>query len=968
MRYFLALIFSTMILFGQQHYTGLVDPFIGTNGHGHTFPGATAPFGMVQLSPDTRVEGWDACGGYHYSDTTILGFTHTHLSGTGCADYGDILFMPMSKQPGLDPSRYRSSFSHVNESASPGFYHVLLNDDSIGVDLTATTRVGIHRYRFLKGDTSFVIIDLKHGIGPDVVIDSRMNRNGTTEITGYRRSKGWAQDQQLYFAAQFSLPIKNISITSNDSILWKNNSAQGVNIKAAVMFDTKKKRELIVKIALSSVSIEGARNNLRTEAPEWNFETIRERTQKQWNKELSKIDIRGGTKQQQRTFYSALYHCMIAPNTYSDVDGTYRGLDGVIHTAKNGTHYTVFSLWDTFRALHPLLSIIDPVRTQDFINTFLAQYDEGGLLPVWELSSNETYCMIGYHSVSVIADAVAKNISGFDRTKALRAMITSAEKDHFGLKYYRKNGYVPGEKESESVSKTLEYSYDDWCIARTAEVMGENNLANKYYGRSQQFRNVFDPVSGFMRGKKNGMWNEPFSPASVSLDFTEANSWQYSFFIPHDINGMMELYGGQTSFIKKLDELFTTESRLEGRQQSDITGLIGQYAHGNEPSHHMAYLFTYAGAPSKTQERTRQILNEMYSDRPDGLSGNEDCGQMSAWYVMSAMGFYQVAPGNPEYVLSSPIFDSVTITLENKKRFVISAERNAPSNLYIQSATKNGNEMKELFFSHNDILNGATIRLSLGATPSKRFDEKKKMAVNAIPFTAVPYFVSTGLSFKDSTSVAIHSTEKNTALFYTTDGSTPSTASVRYQQPIIIKDSTTVRAIAVRNNIHSAVTEAIFIKTKGVGTIRLGTEFSPQYTAGGNDALIDGICGVEDFRVGHWQGYEQSDLDAVIDLGSVKNVERISMRFLQDNNAWIFFPVKIDYEVSTDGITYKNVFSGTTGVPPEQTGAVIRSVDQDVRRPLRFVRIRAKNIGMCPVWHKGSGEKAWLFADEIVVQ
>jgi predicted alpha-1,2-mannosidase len=377
---------------------------------------------------------------------------------------------------------------------------------------------------------------------------------------------------------------------------------------------------------------------------------------------------------------------MIAPNTFSDADGRYRGMDNTIKTAKDATRYTVFSLWDTFRALHPLLSIIDRKRTSEFISTFLAQYDESGLLPVWELCSNETYCMIGYHSVSVIADAIAKDIPGFDRTRALKAMVASAEKEHFGLRSYRENGYVLGEKESESVSKTLEYAYDDWCIARTAESLGKKDIADRFFKRSQNYRNVFDPSSGFMRGKKNGMWNSPFTPASVSLDFTEANSWQYSFFVPHDIGGMMELYGGREKFAGKLDELFSTASKLEGRQQSDITGLIGQYAHGNEPSHHMAYLFTYAGAASKTQERTRQILNEMYSNRPDGLSGNEDCGQMSAWYVMSAMGFYQVTPGNPEYTLTAPLFDSVKIRLENKKEFIITAAKGGADDKYIRTA------------------------------------------------------------------------------------------------------------------------------------------------------------------------------------------------------------------------------------------------------------------------------------------
>ncbi len=573
--------------------------------------------------------------------------------------------------------------------------------------------------------------------------------------------------------------------------------------------------------------------------------------------------------------------------------------------------------------------------------------------------------MIGYHSVSVIADAVAKDISGFDKEKALTAMITSAEKEHFGLSSYRKFGYVLGEKESESVSKTLEYAYDDWCIARTAESLGEKDIAERFFKRSQNYRNVFDPSSGFMRGKKNGMWNSPFTPASVSLDFTEANSWQYSFFVPHDIGGMMELYGGRDAFIGKLDELFSTTSKLEGRHQSDITGLIGQYAHGNEPSHHMAYLFTYAGAAAKTQERTRRILDEMYSNRPDGLSGNEDCGQMSAWYVMSAMGLYQVTPGNPEYTITAPIFDSVKIRLENKKTFVITASKKNSSERYIRSAALNGKALSELFLSHRNISDGARLHLELSDVPSPNFDILKNgLAPLNIPFTAVPYFSSTGKSFRDSAMISLFSTEKDVQIKVSLGNNAPTA----YSAPIIIKERTKITAYAEKNGIRSAPAEAEFIRSASPGTITLKTRYSDQYTAGGDEGLIDGIYGVEDFRVGHWQGFEQNDLEAVIDLGSVKNVRSITARFLQDHNAWIFFPKSIEYFVSQDGIVYETIFSGTTGVSPETEGAMIKAVTGENTKQVRFVKVRAANIGLCPPWHKGSGNKAWLFADEIVIR
>jgi predicted alpha-1,2-mannosidase len=968
MRIFTSFLLGTLCLYSQQP-SDLVNPFVGTDGHGHTFPGATAPFGMVQLSPDTRVEGWDACGGYHYSDSTILGFSHTHLSGTGVPDYGDILFLPMVHRPHFDPVKDRASFSHSSESASAGSYHVVLENDNITVDLTATTRVGIHRYRFPKTDSAFVLIDLRHGLGPDVVIDSWLQKNGTTEISGFRRSRGWARDQHLYFVAQFSLPFANISVTNSDSIVWNSDKGNGTNIKAALLFDTRDHQELMVKVALSSVSVDGARKNLRSEAPGWNFDVIAQQSKKTWNSALSAIDVRGGTETQRRTFYTALYHCMVAPNTFSDIDGRYRGMNGTIRTAKGRTHYTVFSLWDTFRALHPLLTIIDEKRTSDFISTFLAQYDEGGLLPVWELCSNETYCMIGYHSVSVIADAIAKNIKGFDRAKALRAMVTSADKDHFGLVHYRKHGYVPGEKESESVSKTLEYAYDDWCIARTAETLGRKDIADRFYRRSQNYRNVFDPTSGFMRGKKNGMWNTPFSPAAVSLDFTEANSWQYSFFVPHDIPGMMSLYGGPEAFTQKLDQLFTAPSRLEGRQQSDITGLIGQYAHGNEPSHHMAYLFSYSGAPAKTQERTRQILDDLYSDRPDGLSGNEDCGQMSAWYVMSAMGFYQVTPGLPEYVLTAPLFDTVIVRTGGKKPFTITARRTALTDRYIRSVSINGKESNRLFFTHGTITGGSSIVMSLGAEPTEQFNavhtsEKR----NHIPFTPVPYFSAAGSSFRESTLVTLHNTEPGAVNYFTVDGTEPSNRAMLYETPIVLRNSGVIKAAAVRNGISSAPVEASFVRSRAIGTISLATRYSDQYTAGGDDALIDGIYGVEDFRVGHWQGYYGTDLEATIDLGSVRPIQRIAARFLQDNNAWIFFPTSVRIDVSENGATYRTVFDGTTGIAPQQEGAIIKTVEQTLYGYYRYIRVRAKNIGICPPWHKGGGNPAWLFADEIEVR
>ncbi|HMD13686.1 MAG TPA: GH92 family glycosyl hydrolase, partial [Bacteroidota bacterium] len=583
MTFQLKILLSLFVLFFSETLAGnltqRVNPFIGTDAHGHTFPGATVPFGMVQLSPDTRVEGWDACSGYHYSDSTILGFSHTHLSGTGVADYGDILITPE-----VTDTLLPLKFNHQNEYASPGYYRVSLDDGKIGARLTTTTRVGFHQYAFTS-DREYIFINLHHGLGPDSVLESNIQIVNDHEIAGLRRSTGWAKDQYVYFDAQFSKPIISSGISINDTLRSGSLSASGTNLKIYAQFSASPSKRLLVKVGISSVSIENARKNLQSEIPGWNFNEVKYNAEKLWEKELSKITVEGGSKDQRTTFYTALYHVMIAPNVFSDVDGSYRGMDGKIHTADGFIMYTVFSLWDTFRAEHPLLTIIDQKRTLDFIKSFLAKYGQSGILPVWELASNETWCMIGYHSVPVIVDAYAKGIRNFDAEKALTAMEHSANLDHYGLEYYRKNGYIPGEKEPESVSKTLEYSYDDWCIARMCDLLGRPNYED-FSNRAQFYKNIFDPSTGFMRPKVNGDWLTPFDPTAVTNYYTEANAWQYTFFVPQDIDGMIDLYGGKDRFIQKLDLLFTVNPVLTGRNQADISGMIGEYAQGNEPSHH----------------------------------------------------------------------------------------------------------------------------------------------------------------------------------------------------------------------------------------------------------------------------------------------------------------------------------------------------------------------------------------------
>ena len=660
----------------EQNLINYVNPFIGTGGHGHTYPGATMPFGMMQLSPDTRLEGWDGCSGYHYSDTYIYGFSHTHLSGTGVSDYGDILLMPTNAinfHNGADGKKgYRAHFSHENEKATPGYYKVKLDSTHIKVELTVSKRGGIHQYQFPSAENQIVILDLIHR---DKVLDAKIDKISTTEIQGFRFSDAWAKDQRLYFYLKTSHPFI-------DQV--QSPSAQGSSgaRKSALTFINPNNEPVIIKIGISAVDEAGARQNLETEIGSLTFDEVKKKAEVTWEKQLEKIVIESSNLDHQTNFYTAMYHTMIAPNLYQDVDGRYRGMDLKIHQTHEFDYYTVFSLWDTYRATHPLYTIIEQDKTNDFINTFLAKYDEGGIMPIWDLSANYTDCMIGYHAVPVIADAFLKGIRGYDTENAFEAMKHSAFQDKLGLKSYKKIGFIPMEEESESVSKTLEYAYDDWTIAQMAKAMGKEDDYRLFSRRAQHYKNIFDPETNFMRGRFRNTWFSPFDPFEVNFNYTEANAWQYSLYVPQDISGLMDLMGGKKKLENHLDAMFSAQLETSGRDQPDITGLIGQYAHGNEPSHHMAYLYNYVNQPAKTQEKVHQILTELYKNEPDGVSGNEDCGQMSAWYVLSSMGFYPVTPGSNEYIIGTPLFKKTTINLENGKA-IYNTRRKCFSNSYL---------------------------------------------------------------------------------------------------------------------------------------------------------------------------------------------------------------------------------------------------------------------------------------------
>jgi predicted alpha-1,2-mannosidase len=948
--------------------TRYVDPFVGTGGHGHTFPGAIVPFGMVQLSPDTRLTGWDGCSGYHYSDSIIYGFSHTHLSGTGISDYGDILLMPTvgeiffnALKDGLPDKGYASRFQHRNEKATPGFYSVRLDDENILVELTTTARAGMHRYTFPATQEANVIIDLRHR---DKVLDSGLRVTGPTTLVGWRRSQAWARDQIVYFALEFSQPFT--STTSDD-------------LNASFRFDTRGGAPILVKVGISAVSTDGALRNLRTEINHWNFEKVKSDAAAAWNTELNKITATGGTDAQLTNFYTALYHAMTAPNLFMDVDGQYRGRDFKIHQATGFTNYTVFSLWDTFRATHPLYAIIDTKRTRDFIRTFLTQYEQGGRLPVWELAANETDTMIGYHAVPVIADAAAKGIDGFDLRKAFTAMKHSAELRHYGLGPYIDKGFISMEEERESVSKVLEYAYDDWCIAEVARMLGETADYNRYQARAQSYKNVFDPESGFMRPRANANWVEPFDPREVTFSFTEANAWQYTFFVPQDISGLIELMGGRAKFADKLDQLFAADSRTTGREQADITGLIGQYAHGNEPSHHMAYLYNYAGQPWKTQFRVRQIMNEFYKPEPDGLIGNEDCGQMSAWYVLSAAGFYPVTPGSTVYAIGTPLFPEVRFSLENGRSFAVKAHGVSKPNVYIQSATLNGKPYRKSYLEHADLMAGGELVFQMGPRPNTKWGtgpgNEPVSRIVGPEIVPVPVIKSSGKTFRNSLEIAMQGIGGPHTIHYTTDGSGPHPQSPRFAKPFVIDKSTTVKALAIASDGRkSRVATATFHRIPHDWKLTLLSKYSSQYTGGGDFALIDGIRGTTNWSGGAWQGYQGQDFVAVVDLGKPQMITKLGAGFLQDAGSWIWMPRRVDFEISMDGRTFVPVLSIGNDVPdgsnPEiNVGILAKDFVKNVtRQEARYVRIRAVTFGKIPAWHPGSGGDAWIFIDEIIIE
>ena len=732
-----------------------VNPFIGTKNMGHTFPGAAAPFGMVQLSPETNSEPmfidgkynkptYRYCSGYQYEDSTIFGFSHTHFSGTGHSDLGDFLVMPTTGELNLSPgdanvpqSGYHSQFSHKNEYAEPAYYRVQLDDYNIKAELTATERVGFHKYTFPKSDDAHIILDLMSNIydheNKNVWTFVRIENDSL--VTGYRQTNGWARTKLVYFAMQFSKPFKSYGHKRYEKVTYngfyrkfneENNFPEmaGKNIRAYFNFDTEKDEKIKIKFALSSVSTNGALKNLNEETPHWDFDKVKQENQQKWNKELSKIIVETQTADEKVSFYTSLYHTMLSPVIFEDVDGSYRGLDQNIHQSEGFTNYSIFSLWDTFRALHPLYNLIQTERNTDMVHSMLAHHDQSvhNMLPVWSHYANENWCMIGYHSVSVIADAIVKGNKNIDLQRALDACVNTSNCGYFdGLSYYIDKGYIPEDKNSSSVSKTLEYAYNDWCIAQIAEKSNNKNVKDNYLSRSTYFNNTYDKLSGFMKPKlSDGKWKKEFDPLDThGQGFIEGNSWTYSLFVPHQVDEMINMMGGNESFTNRLDSLFTMsldDKYIEKNEDITRDGIIGNYVHGNEPGHHIPYLYNWTGYPHKTQERVRMIMDTMYGNAVDGLCGNDDAGQMSAWYVFSTLGFYPVCPGSPEYAIGSPLVKAAKVQFENGKTLNIKTVNQGKQNVYVEKVVLNGKELERNYILHKELVGGGELIFHLSNT------------------------------------------------------------------------------------------------------------------------------------------------------------------------------------------------------------------------------------------------------------
>ncbi len=952
MNRFLLVLFAVMGLAtvsNAQINVDNIDPFIGTGGHGHTHPAATVPFGMVQVGPDTRLEGWDGCSGYHYTDSAIYGFSHTHLSGTGVSDYGDILFRPIMDTVQAKPN-VATGFKKLNEHAEAGYYRVEL-DNGILCEFTASERIGMHRYTFPTNQPALIFIDLNHR---DETTEARAILRGDTMITGRRYSSAWAQNQKIHFAAVANLPFEFRAGDIENTWLLDFGLPEG---------------SIEIEVALSGSDEQGAINNLKAETRP--FEDHHTLAIAKWNKELYKTEVAGGTLSERIIFATSLYHAYSVPNIWSDVDGRYRGMDDEIHTDTEAIHYTVFSLWDTYRTAHPLYAITQPERTQDFITTMLDQFDQYGRLPIWELAANETNCMIGYHSVSVLADAISKGYE-VDGSRVLEAMDKTAKASLYGLDEYRENGYLSIQDESESVSKTLEYSYDDACISWTAAHFGNEEMAEEYRKRSSGYRSVTDLSTGLVRPRDNGGFLAHTNPREVNSHFTEANAWQYSFAPVHDIEGWLKELGngnvekGRLRLEQNLDSLFVAPMATTGRDQADITGLIGQYAHGNEPSHHISFLYNATHSPWKTQKMVDEILTSFYTIDPDGLIGNEDCGQMSAWYVMSSMGLYPLVPGIPEYTMSTPIWDSIRVELPNKK--ILQIKTNGKG-AYVSKVQFNGVDQNENWVSHKTLLKGGVWDYTKSAEPTSWGSKTAFVTSMNSDVVAAP-IIDSPRRFKDVAIVNFEPAKHHSKL----NVWTPSQDTLAIGNNAIISSESAVYYSAFVNkktgeNGHKSRTEITKKPGSWNAEIVAGTP-KPQYTAGGPSSLVDGIKGDLDWRKGDWIGVQGERMEILLTNPDIIEVTSIKVHLLKDIGSWIALPGAVSVWVELDGEWTKLEVRDLSSKALIDDADALYNVEWVGLKGISTdkVKIELANAGVLEDWHPGAGGDSFFFIDEIEIE
>ncbi len=934
---------------------------------------------MVQLSPDTRLEGWDGCGGYHDTDSLIYGFSHTHLQGTGVSDYGDILVMPCTQYRGGETWRdkYKSAFAKSSERGHAGYYAVHLDDHGILAELTTTPRVGIHRYTLDEPDTLTWIVDLDHR---DELVHYSIEPRGTRMLVGHRVSQNWAEEQHVYFAMTFDRDFEwgdQLGEITKLDTLEDGSLVQEMSMVPVFVADFGVLSELNVHVGLSFCDIEGAIQNLEREVDGFDFDRHRSQCESQWDEQLGRIRIEGGTQDERTTFYTALYHATTVPNVASDVDGRYRGTDLKVHQLApgQGEHYSVFSLWDTYRALHPLLAWIEPNRTRDMVRTMLRMYEDGGQLPVWELAANYTGCMIGYHSVPVIVDAEQWGVDGWDPNLALEAMVQAADSMHLGLDAYAALGYIPSDHEHESVSKTLEYAFDDACISRYAAAHNRPELATRFAKRAASWQNLVHPETGFIQAKRKGAWVEGFDPREVNFNFTEANGWQYLFAPAHDISGQRDILGGDEGYLQRLDDLFSAPIQTTGRIQPDISGLIGQYAHGNEPSHHVAYLASYAGDPGATASRVSQLCREMYANAPDGLCGNEDCGQMSAWFVWSALGMYPVTPGSGEVVLGSPMFKRAVIqpdgasTATDIRARGLNARAKCITGIRWHDATGNSSPMlSRSFVPVRDLAEGGTLELHMASKPNDTFgraaQDRPTSAWEADGFVAVPSITAPRTFQQEAATFKLDHLRDEVRLEWSLDLGTTWKA---YTEPVEVHKTTYLLARSISNKDTSAVVTHLMLKVDHPWVLTLETPPDNQYAAGGDQALIDGLQGGNDFRTGEWQGFWGEECVATLDLGNVESVNRIEVRALQDIKPWIWSPRRVLFSASEDGRDFDVVSMAKSTLSEDDNTVQIETFVCDVPVNTRYLRVEAESRGPIPEWHLGRGNHRWMFFDEIVV-